>query len=69
MVEVFKTNVQKKSQTQMLLKILNQALPPFKINIDLSDCDKILRVEGDNIDALRVMVLINENGFKCEVID
>ncbi len=69
MVEVFKTNVQKKSQTKMLLCILSKAFPSFKINIDLSDCDKILRIEGDNIEALRIMILVKENGFKCEVLD
>jgi len=28
-----------------------------KINFDLSDCDKVLRIEGDNIEALRAMIL------------
>ena len=69
MVEVFKTNVQKKAQTKMLLCILSEAFPSFKVNIDLSDCDKVLRVEGDNIEALRIMTLVKENGFKCEVLD
>jgi len=39
MVEVFKTNVQKKAQSKMLLCILSEAFPSFKINFDLSDCD------------------------------
>ncbi len=69
MVEVFKTNVQKKAQTKMLLCILSEAFPSFKINFDLSDCDKVLRVEGDNIEALRIMILVKENGFRCEVLD
>ena len=69
MVEVFKTNVQKKAQSKMLLCILSKAYPSFKINFDLSDCDKVLRVEGDNMEALRIMVLVNEYGFKCEVLD
>ena len=69
MVEVFKTNVQKKAQTKMLLCVLYEAFPSFKVNIDLSDCDKVLRVEGDNIEALRIMTLVKENGFKCEVLD
>jgi len=45
MVEAFKTNVQKKAQSKMLLCILSEAFPSFKINFDLSDCDKVLRVE------------------------
>ena len=69
MVEVFKTNVQKKAQSKMLLGILSEAFPSFKINFDLSDCDKVLRVEGDNIDALRIMILVKEYGVKCEILD
>ena len=69
MVEVFKTNVQKKTQSKMLLCILSEAFPSLKINFDLSDCDKVLRVEGDNMDALRIMILVKEYGFNCEVLD
>ncbi len=45
-VEVFKTNVEKKSQSKMLLGVLHETFPSLKINFDLSDCDKVLRVEG-----------------------
>ena len=69
MVEVFKTNVQKKAQSKMLLCMLSEVFPSFKINFDLSDCDKVLRVEGDNMEALRIIMLINEYGFKCEILD
>ena len=63
MVEVFKTNVQKKAQSKMLLCILSEAFPSFKFNFDLSDCDKVLRVEGDNMEALRIMILAKEYVF------
>jgi hypothetical protein len=69
MIEVFKTNVQKKAQSKMLLCILSQTFPSFKINFDLSDCDKVLRIEGDNIEALPIMILVKEYGFKCEILD
>lgn len=69
MVEVFKTNVQKKAQSKILLSVLSEAFPSFEINFDLSDCDKVLRVEGDNMEALRIMILVKEYGFKCEVLD
>ena len=69
MVEVFKTNVQKKAQSKMLLSILSEAFPSLKINFDLSDCDKVLRVEGDNMEALPIMILVKEYGFTCEILD
>jgi hypothetical protein len=69
MVEVFKTNVRKKAQSKRLLRILSEAFPSFKINFDLSDRDKVLRIEGENMEILRIMVLVMEYGFKCEVMD
>jgi hypothetical protein len=69
MVEVFKTDVQKKTQSKMLLCVLSKAFPSCKINFDLSDRDKLLRIEGDNLEALRIMILVKEYGFTCEVLD
>jgi hypothetical protein len=69
MVEVFKTNVQRKMHSKMLLCILSEAFPSSKINFDLSDCDKVLRVEGATMEATRIMRLVQESGFKCEVMD
>jgi hypothetical protein len=69
MVEVFKTNVKKKVQSKMLLCMLYKVFPSLKINFDLSDCDKVLRVEGDNIEASRIIVQVKEHGFMCEVLD
>ena len=69
MVETFKTDVQKKTQSKMLLSILSETFPSFKINFDLSDCDKVLRVKGDNVEALRIMMLVKEYGFTCEILD
>ena len=53
----------------MLLCILSEAFPSFKINFDLSDCDKVLRVEGDNIEALSTMILVKEYGVTCEILE
>jgi hypothetical protein len=69
MVEVFRTNVQKKSQSKKLLGILSEAYPSFKINFDLSDCDKVLRVEGDYMEASTITIIVKEHGFTCEVLD
>ena len=69
MVEIFKTNVQKKTQSKMLLDMLSQAFPSFKINFDLSDCDKVLRVEGDNMEISSIMVLVKEHGFQCDLLE
>lgn len=69
MVEVFKTNVQKKMQSRQLLRILSDICPACRINFDLSDCDKVLRVEGDMVCPESIMILLQEQGFHCEILD
>jgi hypothetical protein len=65
MVEVFKTNVDQMSQACRLLSVLYQHFPESRINFDLEDCDRVLRVEGKNIPAEKVLTLVRENGFSC----
>ena len=69
MVEVFKTNVQEREQSMRLFYVLAEAFPSVKINFDLSDCDRVLRVEGDKLEARRIIRLVNQVGFQCEPLD
>lgn len=69
MVEVFKTNVEKVHQATTLVNELRQHFPESKINFDLDDCDKILRIEGHHFLTDKVMVLLEENGFKCRLLE
>lgn len=66
MIEVFKTNVNKKQQSILLIASLQAAFPSAKFNFDLKDCDRVLRVEGLNIEALHIVALVNKHGFLCE---
>jgi len=68
-VEVFKTNVQQKKEAQMLVQLLTQHFPAHKINFDLSDCDKILRVEGEQVVPQRIITLLHSNNYQCIVLE
>lgn len=46
MVEVYKTNVKKQKQANLVLKRLRQEFPYFIFDFDLEDCDNILRIEN-----------------------
>lgn len=69
MIEVFKTNVKRRIQAKKILDILLEHFPGNKINFDLNDCDKILRVEGKNFCTEKIMTLVAENGFSCNVLE
>lgn len=68
MVEVFKTNVDAIEQSEILVEKLNCHFPGSKINFDLDDCDKILRVEAESISHHSIIALLNEHGFSAEVL-
>ncbi|MEO9022160.1 MAG: hypothetical protein ABI237_13785 [Ginsengibacter sp.] len=69
MVEVFKTDVYEVERSIIIVQKLLQSFPENKINFDLQDCDKILRVEGENILSGRIMELLNEEGYECKILD
>jgi len=68
MVEVFKTNVQEMKQAIDLIDQLCFHFPDYKANFDLEDCDKILRVEGSEVEIEKVIMTMNNHGFECLVL-
>jgi hypothetical protein len=69
MVEVFKTNVQRKGEAKMLLLKLIQLLPKNKINFDLNDCDKILRVQGKDFSVEKIIQLLKKESYHCKILE
>ncbi|MEO6315823.1 MAG: hypothetical protein ABIU63_02160 [Chitinophagaceae bacterium] len=69
MIEVFKTDIQEPAQVQHVVAVLVQHFPDSRINIDLHDCDKVLRIEGSNFLPGKIMMLLNEQGFRCAVLE
>ncbi|MFH7013549.1 hypothetical protein ACHRV5_16925 [Flavobacterium sp. FlaQc-52] len=70
MIEIFKTNVNSKRQSNRILKILKRIFPNASFIFDLEDCDKILRV--DYIETVQIPVIKNEIinlGFACEILE
>ena len=69
MIEIFKTNVEEIAQAKKMIELLLEHFPGNKINFDLHDCDKILRVEGRSFMPEKIMTLVIENGFNCKILD
>ena len=69
MIEVFKTDVQHSTEAGRLLSLLQAHFPASRINFDLDDCDRILRLEGNDFDPDKVVSLVKTNGFHCVVLD
>ena len=69
MIEVFKTNVQDSSEAEIIIKKLLEHFPEAKINFDLEDYDKILRIENNYIKPENIIKILNSFFFKCEILE
>jgi hypothetical protein len=68
MVEVFKTNVQEVDDANTVIQRLLEHFPTYKINFDLEDCDKVLRIENNSINNRLVIETLTNNGYFCEAL-
>ncbi|MHC0446094.1 hypothetical protein ACWA1F_11830 [Flavobacterium sp. 3-218] len=68
-VEIFKTNIQKESDRDYVIAVMQNQFPEYQINFDLEDCDKILRVEGVDLQYDTVMNEVCGLGYTCERLE
>ena len=68
LVEIFKTNIQKKEEAVLILEKLNRCFPGCVINFDLEDCDKVLRIEGHQFSPGEIIEILSENNYQCEIL-
>lgn len=69
MVEVFKTNIDNELTADALVNELQSLFPCSTVNFDLEDCDRILRVKGNDINPHSVAAVLDRRGFICEALD
>lgn len=69
MVEVFKTNVRQTEEAEMLIGKFTEHFPTHEINFDLSDCDRILRVQGNDIAEEKIIDIVSSFNYECEVLE
>ena len=68
-IEVFKTSVPDERSAQEIVAELRKFFPEHRINFDLDDCDKILRIEGDFVNVDYITQTLHEKGFDCSALD
>ncbi|MFT0715219.1 hypothetical protein [Flagellimonas lutimaris] len=69
-VLVFKTSVKRKDEVKQLRPTLNKLVDNNgSWNFDLEDCDNILRVETQGLEAPTITSLLQNNGYKCEELE
>lgn len=63
---VFKTNLSFKKDVKKISGPLNSEEQVMKWNVDLSDIDRILRVEPAQINADKIIEIVKAAGYSCE---
>jgi len=67
-VVVYKTNVDDPKLADTLVRELARQFPSTKINFDLEDCDRVLRIEGFINDFKKIPDHLRKKGLECECL-
>lgn len=69
-IEVFKTSVTSRAEAQRLTSLLQNRFPKLKINFDLDDCDRVLRVEsGDRLPLADIIETVRHTGHSIQILE
>ena len=68
MIEVFKTDIHEASEASWIDLLLRSSYKLKHISVDLEDCDRILRVESDKIDADQIVEKLTGLGIQCSIL-
>ena len=66
---IFRTNIDRKSEFLSLKRDLENIPGVFLCTIDLEDCDKVLRVECENVSIEKVVKEVNKHSFFCQELE
>ena len=70
MIFIFKTNISHPSEVEILKPLINKRFPNETWNFDLEDCDKIFRIDSDNMNsALKVSLFFKTLGYDCDELN
>ncbi|RYZ91690.1 MAG: hypothetical protein EOP47_31100 [Sphingobacteriaceae bacterium] len=62
---VFKTSIKTEADRRNLCDVLDTHQHITEWNIDLDDCDKVLRVVSCTLNPVHIIDLVNQKGYLC----
>ena len=68
-VEVFTTNVTGEEEAKRLLLELNKLITASRINFDLDDTDRILRIESEEVRVEEVIRFMHSRGYQASILE
>ena len=68
-VLIFKTNINTLAQIKTVDTVLSGQSEIQKWNIDIDDCDKVLRIETSQLEVENVIGILKPHHIYCEELD
>ncbi len=69
-IEIFKTNVANASEANEIRSKINESYPQSSVHFDLSDCDRVLRIEAlSDLNNDEIISIVHASGHWCEVMN
>ena len=68
-IEIFKTDVENETQAAALVRLIKTQFAVARVNVDLNDDDRVLRVEGRSFETERIVQVVLRAGFYCRLIE
>ncbi len=67
-VKIFSTDIENTTQVHNISSAICSLFPQSMVTVDLEDCDRVLRVEGDIPSNAYIIDLLSKFGIRCEVL-
>jgi hypothetical protein len=70
MIEIFRTDVRRKTAARRVARQLQTQFPAYRVTFDLDDRDRILRIESSTgpVDVRGVQTALRQLAVACEVL-
>lgn len=69
MIEVLKTDVNNKATAHRLVELIHYQFPDHRVNFDLHDCDRILRIQSTEPRWEDIIELLQKEGHQAALLE
>ncbi|UYQ93547.1 hypothetical protein MKQ68_00335 [Chitinophaga horti] len=69
MIGIFKTNIGTPGESHSVLKAIRQHFDVGPCNVDIEDCDKVLRIVDLKVTEAQMIAFVQAQGYQCEILE
>ena len=69
MIGIFKTNIGTYHERNLIIRAIRNNFDVSSCNVDIEDCDKVLRIVDMKVDEHHIISFVKQQGFQCEVLE